>query len=180
MSLEEKTVSSESIFNGRIVRLKVDTVELSDGTQSTREIVDHDPAVVILPVDQNGNMYLIRQYRKPIEAEMLEAPAGIVNPGEDFLEAAKRELKEETGFSASKWTFVGKAYPAPGFCNELLYFYIAEGLESGQTDFDEDERIELEPVSVDTFLKWVTDGTIVDAKTILMGLYLRRHIEDPA
>ena len=111
---------------------------------------------------------------------MLEAPAGIVNPGEDFLEAAKRELKEETGFSASKWTFVGKAYPAPGFCNELLYFYIAEGLESGQTDFDEDERIELEPVSVDTFLKWVTDGTIVDAKTILMGLYLRRHIEDPA
>lgn len=176
MSLKEKTLSSESIFNGRIVRLKIDTVELSDGTQSTREIVDHDPAVVILPVDHNGMMYLIRQYRKPIEEEMLEVPAGIVNPGEDFLEAAKRELKEETGFSASQWTYVGKAYPAPGFCNELLHFYIAEELTSGQTNFDEDERIELEPVPVETFYKWVTDGTIVDAKTMLMGLYLKAHL----
>lgn len=177
MSLEEKTIASDSIFEGHIVRLKVDTVELSDGTHSTREIVDHDPAVVILPLDSNGKMHLIRQYRKPIESEMLEVPAGIVNPNEDFLDAAKRELKEETGFSATKWTPVGKAYPAPGFCNELLYFYIAEGLVSGETDFDEDERIELETVSINTFLTWVTDGTIVDAKTMLMGLYLRQHME---
>lgn len=177
MSLEEKTVASKPIFDGRIVRLKVDTVELVDGTQSTREIVDHDPAVVILPLDKNGNMYLINQYRKPIEQELLEVPAGIVNPNEDFLDAAKRELKEETGFSAAKWTFMGKAYPAPGFCNELLYFYIAEELESGETNFDEDERIELRPVSVDSFYTMLTDGTLVDAKTMLMGMYLKHHME---
>lgn len=172
---QEKTLSSQVIYEGRIVNLRREVVELANGETSEREIVDHEPAVVILPVQSKDEIYLIRQYRKPFEESLIEAPAGMVNPGEDFLLAAKRELREETGLNAKTWVSVGQAYPVPGFCNEALILYLAFGLEHGETEFDHDENIELLKVSLDELSEWVKNGVIKDAKTQLLYYRLRDY-----
>jgi ADP-ribose pyrophosphatase len=174
MSFEEKTIESKLLFTGRILSARLDTVLLPNGGMSTREIIDHDPAVVILPFNSEHEVFLIRQYRKPLEAVIWEAPAGMIEPGENTLDAAKRELREETGFEAKQWHYVGQAYPAPGFCNELLHFYLAEGLSKGATHFDSDEYIETKKMSLSDLMNLVLDGSIVDAKTQLMAFHLQR------
>ena len=113
LHLTEKTLSSEYLYEGRIVTLRKDIVQLSNNTQSTREIVEHDPAVVVLPIDVNNQIYLIKQYRKAVNDILIEVPAGLINHSEDHLNAAKRELREETGFEAGQMTFVGSSYPSP-------------------------------------------------------------------
>lgn len=172
---QEKTLSSQVIYEGRIVNLRREVVELANGETSEREIIDHEPAVVILPVQSKDEIYLIRQYRKPFEETLIEAPAGMVNPGEDFLIAAQRELREETGLQAATWISVGQAYPAPGFCNEALILYLAFDLTHGDTEFDHDENIELLKVSLDEMAEWVQQGTIKDAKTQLLYYRLRDY-----
>ncbi len=174
MNFEEKTIESKRLFSGRILDVRLETVLLPGGGMSTREIVEHKPAVVILPFNSKDEVFLIRQYRKPLDSVIWEAPAGMIDDGEDILAAAKRELKEETGFSARAWHYVGKVYPAPGFCNELLHFYLAEGLDKGLTDFDADEYIETEKLSLPVLMEMVLDGRIVDAKTHIAACHLER------
>jgi ADP-ribose pyrophosphatase len=119
MDFSEKTISSQQIFAGRIINVKVDTVTLPDGSTSTREIVSHAGAVAIIPIDQEGMVWMVRQYRKALERVLLEIPAGTLEPGEQPQDCAVRELEEETGLSADTWEPILSYYSAPGFINGI-------------------------------------------------------------
>jgi len=175
--VNEKTLSSKTLFEGRIVTLRVDDVQLSNGTKSTREIIEHNPAVVVLPFNSKNEIYLIKQFRKPVETVLIETVAGIIESDEPHLVAAKRELKEETGIEAANFYYQGSAYPAPGFCNELLHFYLAKDLTFGATNFDEDECIECVKYTLDDCLDLIKNGGICDAKTSLSVFYLQQWLQ---
>ena len=162
----EKRLSSEPIFDGKIVRLRVDTVLLPNGAQSTREVVDHDNAVVIVPVDSEDNVLLVRQYRYPVEATLLEAPAGIIEDSEDPDEAAQRELQEETGYASKSLTPMGGFWSSPGFCTEFMYAYLARDLVPSPLSPDDDEFIEVERQPISRIPQLIRLGEIQDAKTI--------------
>ena len=176
--MEEKTVSSTTIYSGKILNLRVDTVEGTNGL-TTREIVEHVDAVCILPFESPGTVHLIQQYRKAIEATLIEAPAGCMAPNETPLNAAKRELKEETGFEADQWVSMGSAIMAPGFCTETIHFFMATGLTHGPTNFDTDEWVTLATYPMARAMAGVNDGHIIDAKTIIalgkLNEYLQRQ-----
>ncbi len=163
----ERTIKSEWIYKGKVINLKVDEVELPDGNKSRREIVVHRGAAAIVPVDEEGNIFMVRQYRKPVEKELLEIPAGTLEEGEDPLECAKRELVEETGFAGKRFHLLASFYSTPGFTTEKLYVYLAEGLyrEKGEMDFD--EFIEVEKIPLENLFSMVMEGKIEDAKSII-------------
>lgn len=167
MDLTEKTIHSEEIFNGRIIKVKVDTVTIPDGKQSKREIVEHRGAVAIVAVYEDGNVCMVRQYRKPVEKVLLEIPAGTMEDHEDPLECAKRELAEETGLRAKDWEKILYYYTSPGFSNELLYIYLATGLTPGDTNLDSDEFIEVEKIPLKKAYDMIFAGTITDGKSII-------------
>ena len=164
----EHLKSSKRVYEGKIFSVYVEEVTIGDSKKiRTREIIKHHPAVVVLPFHQ-GQIYLIRQYRRAIDQILIEAPAGKIDTGELPLDAAKRELKEETGFSAKTWVFLGKHYLSPGFCNEAMHFYWAQDLEAGETDFDEDESCELFSIPATAFESFAKTAPIIDAKTRLV------------
>lgn len=167
MYLEEKTIKSEAVFKGRIVDLRIDTVLLPDGKESTREIVKHAEAVAVVAVDEEKNIYMVRQYRKPVEKVLLEIPAGIMNEGEEPLDAAKRELEEEAGFKAEGWEKITSFYTAPGFTDEKIHLFLATKLVKGLVNPDEDEFVEVEVLPLDKAYQMVLEGNISDAKSII-------------
>ena len=170
--LRETVLTKEQVFDGRIMNVQKWTVRLPDGNEAGREIVLHKGASAVVPVDSEGNTYLVRQYRTPIDEVLTEIPAGKLDYiGEDFLAAAKRELREETGFTAEKWTLLTKMVTTPGFTNELIAIYMAEGLSKGETDMDDDEFIELQKLPLDKAVQMVKSGELKDSKTIA-GLLL--------
>ncbi|MSR88197.1 MAG: NUDIX hydrolase [Candidatus Margulisbacteria bacterium] len=173
--MNEKHIHSEQIYKGRIINLKKNTVLLTNGKTATREIVEHDPAVVIIAYDTNKTIRLVKQYRTPVQQVLLEAPAGIINKGELPLNAAKRELQEETGLTATQWTSLGEAYPAPGFCNEYLYFFLAQDLQQGPPNPDEDEFLEQVTLSMPEYKHHIQTKQIIDAKTIMSFFYIKEH-----
>ncbi|SHG36622.1 ADP-ribose pyrophosphatase [Thermosyntropha lipolytica DSM 11003] len=174
---EEKTVKRETIFKGRIVQLNVDTVLLPDGRESTREIVKHKEAVAVVALDEKGNIYMVRQYRKPVEKVLLEIPAGILNDeDEEPLEAAKRELREETGLIAASWEKLASFYTAPGFTDEKIHLFLATRLSQGTQRLDEDEFVEVEVISLARAYEMVLKGEIKDAKSIIGIQWARLQI----
>lgn len=176
MSFNEKTISSEIKYKGKILNLRIDTVESVNG-ESTREIVEHSGGAVVLPLFPNKNVIMIRQFRKPIERDVLEIPAGKIEQGESPEETAFRELHEETGYMAKNMTLLTKMYPSVGYSEELLYIYLATDLEPGETDFDENEDIDTYSYHIDDLYEMVMEGKIQDAKTqvaILMTVELLR------
>lgn len=176
MSFNEKTISSETKYKGKILNLRIDTVESVNG-ESTREIVEHSGGAVVLPLLPNKNVVMIRQFRKPIERDVLEIPAGKIEQGESPEETAFRELREETGYKANNMTLLTKMYPSVGYSEELLYIYLATDLEPGETDFDENEDIDTYSYHIDDLYEMVMEGKIQDAKTqvaILMTVELLR------
>ena len=162
----EKQLSSEPKFDGKIVRLRVDTVLLPNGEQSTREVIDHDNAVVIVPVDSEDNVLLVRQYRYAVEHTLLEAPAGLINDSEDPDDAAQRELREETGYASRSLRALGGFWSSPGFCTEYLYAYLARDLVPSPLSPDDDEFIEVERQPISRIPQLIRLGEIQDAKTI--------------
>lgn len=171
----EQQITSEQIYDGRIVRVRVDSVLLPNGKQTKREVVEHDPAVVIVPVDAENNVLLVRQYRYPAEQTLLEAPAGIIEDGETPDDAAQRELQEEVGFTSNNLRALTGFWSTPGFCTEFMYAYLAQNLVPGSLQADDDEFIEVEKVHLDRIPKLIRLGEIQDAKTIaalLMAKYL--------
>ena len=163
---EEKTVSSELIFDGRVVHLYCDEVALPDGKRSVREYAKHVGAVCIVPVTDEGEIVCVRQYRYAIGRTLLEIPAGkLDSPDEDRREAALRELREETGATCKRLDFMGDFYSSPALLDERISMYLARGLEFGETDFDDDEYIEIERIPVDELVRMICAGEILDAKT---------------
>ncbi len=167
MDVSEKTIASREIFTGRIVNLRVDTVSLPDGGQSTREVVEHSGAVAIIALDNADNIVMVRQFRKPVEKVLLEIPAGTLEDNEDPLECARRELQEETGYRAEHWEKILSYYSAPGFCDEELHIYLATELTPGPKNLDTDEFVEMVHVALTDAYQKIYDGHIVDGKSII-------------
>lgn len=172
---QERTISSKSIYEGRVVKLRVDTVELPGDRTSTREIVEHRGAVVIAALDGEGNVLLVRQYRKPVEQELLELPAGTLDPGEEPEACAWRELQEETGFRAEKLEKLGGFYSAPGFCTEYLHLFLATGLQPSPMAADDDEDIRVVPTPLVQVPGLIFSEEIRDAKSIAGLLRILRE-----
>ena len=161
MEFTEKTIESELIFDGRVVKLYKDKIELPTGQESFREVVKHSGGVVIL-----AKILLVKQFRYPMKEVLYELPAGKLEIGEDPFEAAKRELEEETGYCANKWTDLGFVYTSPGYSDEKLYLYEAEDLEFTHCHPDEGEIIQAFEYKYDDVLKMIDNGEINDAKTL--------------
>ena len=164
--LAEKQAESEEIFDGVILHVFRDKVELPNGDLSVREVIAHVEAVCVVPVDADGNVILERQYRYPIDAVITEIPAGKLDKeGEDPLEGAKRELREETGITADRWTDLGLFVPAAAYCAETIRMYLAQDLHQGRQQLDEDEFLDVFRMPLKDAVQLVMDGKIPDAKT---------------
>ena len=172
MTFEEKTLKSEKIYKGAIINLRRDKVTVQGGT-SYREIIEHNGGAVIAALTEDKKLVMVRQYRKPADKVMLEVPAGKIDPGEKPLEAAVRELKEETGYTAEKVEFLTQFYPSVGYSEEMLYLYLCTGLTPGETNFDENEAIDIEEVELDRLFKMAMSGEIDDAKTLIAILMVK-------
>ncbi len=168
MDLFEKTVSTEHIFDGQIIKVRKDTVRLPNGGTGTREIVEHPGGVAVVALDNEKNVYLVRQYRHPFEEVILEIPAGkLDHHGEDPFGCCKRELKEETGFSAEKFDYLGAFMLSPGFCREWIHIYLARNLTAGDACLDPDEFLEVEKLPISKLVEMIMDNQIKDAKTVM-------------
>ena len=179
-ALKENRVSGETVYDGKIVRLDVDRVRLASGCEVVREVVRHPGAVVVVPVLDRERIVLVRQYRYPVEDVLLELPAGKLDRGETPLDCARRELGEETGYRARNWESLGAFYTTPGFTNEVLHAFVAEGLETGSSSLpDPDEVIRVVSLPVRQLLEMAREGSLRDAKTLaalfLWQLSVPRH-----
>ncbi len=179
MEFFEKQIRSEEKYKGIIVRVRLDEAELHTGKHVRREVVEHPGGVGILPVDSDGNCYLVRQFRYPFGRMLLEIPAGKLEKGEDPLECGVRELSEETGFTADQLVDFGTCYTSPGFSTEVLHVYLALGLHTGKKHPDQDEYLNVEKIPLDTLHDMVMRNEISDGKTVIAILkaaaYLQRN-----
>ena len=178
MDLTEKTLESKRVFEGRLVNLRVDTVELPNGRTATREVVEHKGAVAIVPMLDHEKIVLVRQFRQPAGAVLLEIPAGTLDKGEDPADCARRELVEEIGYFPEKLTEMFHSYLAPGYSTEMLHTFLAEDLRKARENRDLDEFIEIVPVNLRDAVEMINTGEIVDAKSICGILLASRLFEE--
>ena len=174
--MQEPTISSQRVYEGRVLNLRVDTVELPDGQTTLREIVEHHGAVAMVAVDLDQSVLLVRQYRKALERMLLEIPAGTLEAGETPDECANRELQEETGYAARRTVRLGGFFSAPGFCTEYLHLYLSTDLYESPLGGDEDESIELVRMPLGQALGLIKTGEICDAKSIIGLLLAADHL----
>lgn len=166
MELNETVTDSQRIYEGRVVNLRVDTVTLPNGHAGKREVVEHSGAIAAIPIDSQGRVLLVRQFRLPTGGTLLEVPAGGMEPGEDPAECARRELTEEIGQVPGRLTPLYSAWVAPGYCTEMIYGFLAEELRPMAADADHDEFVEVVPMEMADALAAIGDGRIRDMKTI--------------
>lgn len=176
MKLKEEKRTSRYVFKGKILNLRVDTVRLPNGNESTREVVEYAGAVTIVAVDEARRVLLVRQHRYAVGKDLIELPAGKLEAGEDPLACARRELTEETGYRADKWRALSRFYSTPGFTSEKMHLFLATELEPGTPQPDEDEFVEALQVSLNEALRMVDRGDIRDAKSILGLLMAVRYL----
>ncbi len=157
-------------YKGLITNTRLDRVVLQNGEHSLREVVEHPGGVTVIPVDNDGNVYCVRQFRYPIGEHLLEMPAGKLEDGEEPMTCAVRELSEETGITAGEYIFLGKVYPSPGFCREVLYIYMARDLSFGQAHPDEHEFLDVQKIHIDELFNMAMKNEIADAKTVIAVL----------
>lgn len=174
----EQTEESTGIFNGRIITVHEDTVQLVDGTQAKREIVDHNGGVAIIGLTEDGEVLLVRQFRAPYKEVLYEIPAGKLEKGEDPFEAAKREFQEECGCTAENFKYIGELYPTPGYCGEIIRLYYATGLEFGEQHLDEDERLDVYKVPLGEAFDRCINGEFKDAKTQIGIMKVREMLNN--
>lgn len=178
LDLKEKKLSSEEIFRGKVFRVFRDTAQLPNGKTAVRDVVRHNGGVIIVPVDGDGNVHMVRQFRYPCDRVLLEVPAGKLEAGEDPFSAAVRELEEEVGATAGHWEDLGKVLPTPGFCDEVHHLYLAEQLTMGKTHPDEDEFLEQTVIPLGEACAMALDGRIGDSKTIIALLRAKARREE--
>jgi ADP-ribose pyrophosphatase len=174
--LKETRVDGELAYQGSFLAVQCDRVCLPDGKLTTREYIRHPGAVVILPLLDDGSVLLERQFRYPLERVFIEFPAGKIDAGEDALACAKRELREETGYTASDWQFVCTIHNAIAYSDEHLDLYLARGLVPGPSRLDDGEFLETFSASVAQMLEWVRNGQITDVKTIIGTFWLEKLV----
>ncbi|MDI3507825.1 MAG: ADP-ribose pyrophosphatase [Clostridiales bacterium] len=174
MDLREETISSEDIYKGSFLSLRKDIVRLPNGKISSRDIVVHPGAVVVVAIDDGGYIPMVRQYRKAVDDTLLELPAGKMEYGEDPGQCALRELAEETGYIADNIRPLTAFYSTPGFSTENMYLFLATGVTKGTSDTDDDEFIEVEHYKLDQLVEMVMAGDIKDSKSIVGILFVAR------
>ena len=167
LDLIEKRISGEEKYKGVIVSVTLDRVELPDGKGAMREVVHHPGGVSVLPIDEDGNCYMVRQYRYPVGHPVLEIPAGKLDGEEDHMLCAVRELSEETGFTADHFADLGCFFTSPGYTDEIIHVYLATGLHAGKSHLDEGEFLNVEKIPFEKLLELLMDGSIIDAKTAI-------------
>lgn len=176
MVMKEETMSTERIYNGRVLNLRIDTVELPDMKYGKREIIEHNGGVAIIALDEQKNILMVKQFRKAIEDVLLELPAGKLEAKEDPLECAKRELEEETGYKTENIELITSFYTSPGFSNEKLYIYLAKDLKKGTVNLDEGEFLESYKYKAQEVYKMIEENKIEDGKTILGLMMVKAEI----
>lgn len=178
--LIEKEKSSELIFDGRVLHLYRDEVILPDGSESVREYCNHNGGVCVLPLTDDGEVILVKQYRYAHRKCTLEIPAGKLEKGEnaDIHSAALRELKEETGAECDELIYLGEMFPSPALLSEVIYMYFARGLHFGERHLDDDEFLECEKVSLDKMIEMIENGELPDAKTQIAALRVKKILTD--
>lgn len=178
MDYTEERLSTDEKYRGRIVYVHVDQVKLYNGKTGRREIVEHSGGVAVIPVDEDGSVYCVRQYRYAVGEHLLEVPAGKLTEGEEPLHCAVRELGEETGLTADNYVFLGAFYPSPGYCRERLYIYLATGLKRGEQHLDEGEFLDVEKHSLDELTEMAMSNELTDAKTIIAVLKAKLYLSE--
>lgn len=177
--MDEKTISSRTVYDGRIIRLELVEVELADGRRTTREIIRHHGAAVVLAQKPDGDYLFVRQFRKPLDAEILEAVAGTLEPGEAPEVCARRELAEETGCAAASLTHLGTVYPSPGYLEERMELFFARvGDEAGDLGLDHDEELETVCLTRNEVDEAIRSGALFDAKTLAAWLLYEKVTGD--
>ncbi len=173
--LREERISSEDIYGGIFLKMKRDKVALPNGDEVIREYLTHPGAVAIVAILDDGRVLMERQYRYPVAKACLEIPAGKLDPSEDHLVCAKRELEEETGYTAKKWSYIRRIHPVISYSTEFIDIYLAEGLVPGKSHLDEEEFLDVFAASIDQLLAWVEEGEITDVKTTISAYWLDRY-----
>jgi ADP-ribose pyrophosphatase len=171
--LIEEKLAGEEILKGRFLHAFRDTVRLPNGHTSTREYIVHPGAVMMIPLLDDGTLVMERQYRYPMGRVMVEFPAGKIDKGEDVLACAKRELLEETGYTAREWVRAGQLHPVISYSTEFIDIWFCRGLELSQATLDQDEFLEVFTATPQQLLDWCRDGTITDSKTLVGALWLQ-------
>ena len=167
MHLKEDTIKSELIFDGKVVRLFKDIARLEDGQEVSRELIKHPGGVCVVPIDGEGNVYLVKQFRYPFQTVLTEVPAGKLEAGEDHRQCGLRELKEEIGAECDEFTYLGCLYPTVAYDSEIIHMYLARGLHFGRQSLDEDEFLDVIKVSFEKAVEMVMAGELPDSKTQL-------------
>jgi ADP-ribose pyrophosphatase len=175
-ALKETQLSSEQVFRGGFLDVRRDVVQLPNGKSAAREYIVHPGACVIIPLLDNGDVILEKQYRYPVGLEMIEFPAGKLDPNEDPLICALRELREETGYSASEWAYAGCMHLAIAYSTEIIHIYFARGLTLGERALDDEEFLDVFTASAQQLITWCADGTVTDAKTVTAALHLQQFL----
>jgi ADP-ribose pyrophosphatase len=175
--LREHQTSSEDVYSGKFLHLKKDIVRLPDGNTTFREYLIHPGAVAILPILNDGRILLERQFRYPVDAAMIEIPAGKLEFGEDPLLCAQRELLEETGYSAKSWEFLGRIHPVISYSTEIIDIYLAKDLTLGERALDEGEFLDVFAATLDEMHEWIAGGEVTDVKTIISVYHLARRFK---
>ena len=173
--LKEERIDTQDLHHGIFLNMKRDTVRMPDGGEAVREYLTHPGAVAIVALLDDGRILLERQYRYPVAHVCMEIPAGKLDLGEDPLICAQRELQEETGYAASKWSYIRRIHPVISYSTEFIDIYLAEGLSKGERQLDDEEFLDVFAASLDELLAWVEEGAITDVKTTISAYWLDRY-----